>query len=99
MTVSSVFRTYADQVRVKASRGDAAATPGFSPHGHGIAIDIRELYNLVDGSTNAQLNASARNEKIFRFLASTGEKYGWYNPWRLADTSKKDECWHFEYWG
>jgi hypothetical protein len=99
MTVSSIFRTYEDQVRVKASRGAAAATPGYSPHGYGIAIDIRELYNLVDGSTDAQLNASARNEKIYKFLASTGEKYGWYNPYRLADTSKKDECWHFEYWG
>ena len=105
MTVSSVFRTYADQERVKAQKiregnAKAAAEPGSSPHGHGIAIDIRELYDLViNGSTSPSQNAEARKTKIYRFLASTGEKYGWYNPYRLADNSNTDECWHFEYWG
>jgi hypothetical protein len=104
MTVSSIFRTLEDQRRVKAQkeaegRGKSAATPGHSPHGHGIAIDIRELYNLVNGDTSPILNSTARNEKIYKFLASTGEKYGWYNPYRLADGANTEECWHFEYWG
>jgi LAS superfamily LD-carboxypeptidase LdcB len=104
MTVSSVFRTYEDQKRVKAQkvaegRGNSAAEPGKSPHGWGVAIDIRELYQLVNGDSSPSLNAKARNENIYKFLASTGEKYGWYNPYRLADGANTEECWHFEYWG
>lgn len=100
MTVTSIFRTYADQVRVKNQRGAAAAAPGTSPHGWGIAIDIRELYRLVDGSSKLQPNKLAREKDIYKFIASTGEKYGWYNPYRLADgAGTMDECWHFEYWG
>ena len=100
MTVTSIFRTLEDQKRVQKSRGAAAAKPGTSAHGWGIAIDIRELYRLVDGSSNLEANKKAREKDIYKFIASTGEKYGWYNPWRLADgAGKMDECWHFEYWG
>lgn len=104
MTVSSIFRTYAQQVAVKAKKekegkGKSAAKPGTSPHGWGIAIDISELYQLVNGDSSPSLNASAREKDIYKFIASTGEKFGWYNPWRLADGSGVDECWHFEYWG
>jgi hypothetical protein len=104
MTISSVFRTFSQQYavkqqKIKEGRGKSAAEPGSSPHGWGIAIDIRELYRLTNGNSSPSANAKARESKIYKFLASTGEKYGWYNPWRLADGSGTDECWHFEYWG
>jgi hypothetical protein len=104
ITISSVFRTKTQQDAVKAQkikegRGNSAATPGSSPHGWGVAIDIRELYRLVNGDASPSANAKARESKVYKFIAAAGEKYGWYNPWRLADGSNTDECWHFEYWG
>lgn len=36
------YRSYADQVSVKASRGTWAATPGTSNHGYGTAADVPE---------------------------------------------------------
>jgi hypothetical protein len=40
--ITSAYRSYADQVAVKASRGAWAARPGTSNHGHGVAIDAPE---------------------------------------------------------
>lgn len=34
------YRSYADQVRIKASRGYMAASPGTSMHGYGVAFDL-----------------------------------------------------------
>lgn len=41
LVISSTYRTYQDQVSTKASKGWLAATPGWSNHGFGLAIDIR----------------------------------------------------------
>lgn len=41
LVISSTYRTYDDQIATKASRGVMAATPGWSNHGFGLAIDIR----------------------------------------------------------
>jgi len=67
----------------------------------GLAIDIGELYRLVNGSGSLSKNATARsNSKLYKYLAKTGPQYGWYNPIRLADgAGSVDECWHWEYWG
>lgn len=100
-TISSVFRTYAMQeavARKYASQPGKAAAPGTSAHGDGIAIDIRELYRLVNGSTSGAANAQARTTKQYRYISYVGAKYGWYNPARLQG-SGRSECWHFEYWG
>lgn len=40
--MTDAYRSYADQVAVKASRGSFAAKPGTSNHGYGVAIDIPE---------------------------------------------------------
>lgn len=42
VAMTSTYRTYADQVAVKAARGAWAARPGTSNHGWGVAIDIPE---------------------------------------------------------
>lgn len=40
LTVTSTYRTFTKQQEVKASKGHMAATPGWSNHGYGLAIDI-----------------------------------------------------------
>lgn len=42
VALTDAYRSYADQVAVKASRGSYAATPGTSNHGEGLAIDVPE---------------------------------------------------------
>jgi hypothetical protein len=99
-TITSAFRTIAEQERLFATLpAGKAARPGTSAHGWGLAIDISELYRLVGGSTQGPPNATARQDKRYRYIASTGAKYGWYNVYLLSDNKKTDECWHFEYWG
>lgn len=41
LTVTSTYRTFAKQQSTKASKGYWAATPGWSNHGFGLAIDIQ----------------------------------------------------------
>jgi LAS superfamily LD-carboxypeptidase LdcB len=40
--MTDAYRSFDEQVAVKASRGGWAAKPGTSNHGHGVAIDIPE---------------------------------------------------------
>ena len=100
-TITSAFRSVARQEVVAGNNEgtNRAAKPGSSAHGWGIAIDIRELYRLNNGQTDAQSNAEARKHPGYKYLASTGAKHGWFNPYRLADNTRQEECWHFEYWG
>jgi hypothetical protein len=82
---------------------------GAGPHGYGVAVDFSNLYQLVGGSTNPNVNKNARIEyDIYSKIAGLGTIYGWYNPWRLSDSRVGtnsngdpfiDEMWHFEYWG
>jgi hypothetical protein len=72
LCIESSYRTYGDQVRVKALRGYKAATPGTSFHGWGLAIDLcRPQYSGESG----------------KWLDENGPAYGWVNPpW--ASTTK-----------
>lgn len=40
ITITSTYRTYQAQVRTKKKRGKMAATPGYSNHGFGLAVDL-----------------------------------------------------------
>lgn len=40
ITVTSTYRSYSKQVSTKASKGRWAATPGYSNHGYGLALDL-----------------------------------------------------------
>ena len=97
-TLSSAYRNLTHQNNLS---GKVAATPGTSAHGWGGAVDFSNLYRLVRGSTDPTTNQKARkNNEVYKQIAEVGAKYGWYNPWRLSDTSgTRDEIWHFEYWG
>jgi len=97
-TVTSAYRDLDHQGSLGSS--STVAKAGSSPHGWGGALDISELYRAVGGSGNPATNAQVReNNRLYKWLATNGPSFGWYNPKRLADGAGVDECWHFEYWG
>ena len=102
------YRDYNNQIGTWNEYGPAqAAVPGHSNHGWGIAIDIRTLYRKVQAAakalkqcqTCAEPNAQARQSDLYKFFAANAPKFGWFNPSILADNSKTDEAWHWEYHG
>jgi hypothetical protein len=108
-TVSSTYRDYAGQVRCRAKYGaGSSASPGSSPHGWGLAMDFSEIAGTqskkakelkLGRATAAPAKYTREHSKIYRWLATNGPKYGWFNPYRLADGSRMEEAWHWEYWG
>jgi len=84
---------------------------GAGPHGYGLAVDFNNLYQdaktyaknpkKYDDITKVAANLEARkNSSTYKQIAESGKKFGFYNPWRLADGGGSvDELWHFEYWG
>ena len=79
--INDTYRTYADQVRMKAAKGNLAATPGTSNHGYGLAADL----NYFDkGYKWLWANAGK-----FGFKPLKG--------WGLSpNTPNKAEAWHWE---
>ena len=84
---------------------------GKGAHGYGLAVDFNNLYQDAKAQAKSpkkyndvkKVAASLEARKqssTYKEIAKIGKKYGWYNPWRLADASgTEDELWHFEYWG
>ena len=84
---------------------------GKGAHGYGLAVDFNNLYQDTKAQAKSPkkyndvkkvaANLEARKQSsTYKEIAKIGKKYGWYNPWRLADASgTEDELWHFEYWG
>lgn len=107
--VSSTYRDYAGQVACFKKYGSgSAAKPGFSPHGWGLSTDFGEIAGMqeararalgVGRATPAPARYTRENSRLYQWLAVNGPKYGWYNPYRLADGTGMDETWHWEYWG
>jgi hypothetical protein len=97
-TLSSAYRSFQHQSGLGSN--STVASPGSSPHGWGGAIDISELRQAVGGSGAPYVNSLVRqNNPLYKWMAENGPRFGWYNPYRLADGSGLDECWHWEYWG
>jgi hypothetical protein len=97
-TVTSAYRDFEHQKSL--GSGSTVAKAGSSPHGWGMALDFSELYAQVNGSGNPAINKAGREKSsLYRWLSNNGPKYGWYNPYRLADGGGVDEMWHWEYWG
>lgn len=106
--ISDAYRSYDNQVRLFKKYGKgSAANPGKSIHGYGCAIDFGEIAadarirgGGVEFRALPSVNRVVRQTNpIYRWLSVYGPKYGWYNPYRLADGSGMDEAWHWEYWG
>jgi LAS superfamily LD-carboxypeptidase LdcB len=97
-TVSNAYRDFAKQASL--GKGKTVAGPGSSPHGWAGALDFSELYRAVGGSGKPAINSSVRQTNaLYKWMAENGPKFGWYNPYRLADGNGIDEVWHWEYWG
>ena len=84
--VTDSYRTYAEQVRLKAVKPTLAATPGTSNHGWGTATDLCGGIQSFGTPQHAWLLANA-------------PLYSWFLPaWARAGGSKP-EPWHWEYAG
>jgi len=95
--ISSAYRSTQHQAGLGSS--NTVAKPGSSPHGWGGALDFGNLYRVVGGKGEAGVNLTGRRTDLYKNIAETGAKYGWYNPWRLSNNQGLNEIWHFEYWG
>ncbi len=107
--VSSTYRDYAGQLACYRKYGaGSAAKPGSSPHGWGVAMDFGEICGIqeakakklgVNRASPAAAKYARNKSKTYNWLSKNGPKYGWFNPYRLADGGGMDEAWHWEYWG
>jgi len=89
--INGAYRTYDDQVKVKdqkiaQGKGDEAATPGTSPHGFGLAVDL----------ANTSKKALTPSMKEYQWMKKNADKYGFRRlPWR--NKGEAWEAWHWEY--
>ncbi len=84
--VTDSYRSYAEQVSVKAEKGKWAATPGRSEHGMGRALDLCGGVNSF--GTPAHL-----------WMKQNAPLYGWFHPDWAEPTGSLPEPWHWEYAG
>ncbi|MFI2105402.1 PASTA domain-containing protein [Isoptericola sp. NPDC019693] len=78
------YRSLELQIRVKATKGWLAATPGTSNHGWGIAVDLGYPISTFTSAEHAWMRVH-------------GPDYGWDNPSWARSTGAKPEPWHFEF--
>lgn len=86
LCVTDAYRSYAEQVAIKAIRGPWAATPGTSEHGLGKAVDL--CGGVQDYSDPAHL-----------WLVRNASLFGWYHPSWAAQGGTLPEPWHWEFAG
>lgn len=80
------YRSYDEQVTVKAERGSWAATPGTSEHGMGRAVDL--CGGIENFGTPAHL-----------WMKQNAPLFGWFHPAWAAPGGSLPEPWHWEYAG
>lgn len=88
--ITDSYRTLARQVQLKAEKGGMAATPGYSNHGWGLALDL----DLTPGPENF-------TSPGYQWMAANAPSFGWINPdWAKPGPKwTKDEPWHWEFVG
>ena len=84
--ITDSYRSYAEQISVKADRGKWAATPGRSEHGYGRALD------LCGGIQNFGSSAHL-------WMKQNAPLYGWFHPAWAEPAGSLPEPWHWEYAG
>lgn len=84
--VTDSYRSLAEQYAVKALRGGWAATPGTSPHGLGVALD------LCGG-----IEAFGTPQHLW--MQQNAPLYGWYHPSWAEPGGALPEPWHWEFAG
>ena len=84
--ITDSYRSYAEQVSVKADRGKWAATPGRSEHGYGRAVDL--CGGIQSFGSSAHL-----------WMKQNAPLYGWFHPSWAEPNGSLPEPWHWEYAG
>jgi hypothetical protein len=84
--VTDSYRSYAQQVALKALKPVLAATPGTSNHGWGQAVDLCDGVNSFNSVTHQWMRANA-------------PRFGWYLPSWAQQGGSKPEPWHWEFGG
>lgn len=100
--ITSMFRDYEKQVQVKKEMGDAAASPGTSPHGWAMAVDFQFFTKngtIIRNKRNTKSSFEPATNPALQWLLDNSYKYGWILPIGLRDGGGLDEHWHFEYHG
>ncbi|MFJ2298884.1 M15 family metallopeptidase [Oerskovia paurometabola] len=85
LRITDSYRSYDDQVAVKAAKPFLAAVPGTSQHGWGLAIDVG---SPVSTGTSAE----------YQWMRLHAPDYGWDNPTWARPDGRKPEPWHFEFY-
>ncbi|WP_344103205.1 M15 family metallopeptidase [Myceligenerans crystallogenes] len=86
LTVNDAYRSYEDQVAVKATHGALAAPPGTSNHGWGQALDLGG-------------GISTFGSAEYNWMKAKAPGFGWVHPDWAEPTGSKPEAWHWEYAG
>lgn len=86
LCVTDSYRSYANQVVTKASRGGWAAAPGTSNHGVGVALDLCGGVNSFGHPAHLWMQQNA-------------PLYGWFHPSWAAAGGALPEPWHWEFSG
>jgi hypothetical protein len=84
--VTDSYRSYAEQISVKAVKGKWAASPGTSEHGMGRAVDL--CGGIQSFGTPAHL-----------WMKQNAPLYGWFHPDWAEASGSLPEPWHWEYAG
>ena len=85
MCVTGAYRSYSEQVAVRARKPGLAAKPGTSQHGWGLAVDL---------CSSEAKSGSAR----YAWMRENAPDFGWDNPdWARQGGSGAFEPWHWEY--
>lgn len=84
--VTDSYRSYAEQVAVKALKGNLAAPPGTSNHGVGLAVDL---------GGGVQHFGSRQHE----WMLANAPSHGWVHPTWARQGGDKPEPWHWEFVG
>lgn len=85
--ITDSYRSYEEQVALKAVKGPYAATPGTSNHGWGLALDLGSNINVATSAEHKWMDSAAKT-------------FGWVNPWWAQDANPANgqfEPWHWEY--
>ncbi len=83
MPLNAAYRDYAKQVELHSRLGyPAAARPGTSNHGLGLAVDIDGMH--FGGDRYNWVNANSAG-------------YGWFQPEQMREGGSNEEPWHWEY--
>jgi len=101
--ITSVFRDYEKQVQIREEFPTKSASPGSSPHGWGIAVDLQFLKKdgsgIISNKENTKSSFNIEQNPSLKWLLDNSYTYGWVPPYLLRDGSPLDEHWHFEYHG